>query len=287
MLRKRRWFVVGAQLSAALVIAAGCMGQDFSGSPLSLSELDHGWLVTVEPGEKFDIGLKGNAAYPDLGWQVVDFDPAVIELRDDEQVPLGDPEGVDFPVAPVSVFFFEAVALGATPLAFEFVVDGEPIDVAEYSVAVVDDACEAGLGAVANRCGLAFSYQPQDLTELDHGQAVALEPGATLELTLTANALHPESPWEVTAIDADVIGIDGPIDIPADRQRGDWGPWEPDSRHSFLPAWTFAIEGIGLGESELVLELPVGDVPLDRYVLTVAVVEDSCDTESYRSTCDQ
>ena len=279
--------MVAAQLSAAFILATGCLGQDFSDSPLSLSELDHGWLATVEPGEEFDIGLKGNAAYPDLGWEVIGFDPAVIELRGHEQVPLGEPEGVGFPVPAVSVFFFEGVALGETPVVLEFVVDGERIDVAEYSVAVVDDACDAELGAVANRCGEAFNYQPQDLTELDLGQSVVLEPGAALDLTLTANALHPEIPWEVATIDAAVIRVDGPTYVPADRQPREWGPWESDSRHSFLPAWTFTIVGIGLGESELVLELPVEGTPLDLYGLTVTVVDDACASESYRSTCDR
>lgn len=274
-------------MSAALFVVAGCLGQDFAESPLSLSELDHGWLATIEPGEEFDIGLKGNAAFPDVGWEVVEFDTSVIKLRDHGEAPLGEPEGVGFSVPSVSVFFFEGIALGETPVVFEFAVDGERIDVAEYSVAVVDDACDAGLGAVANRCGQAFSYQPQDLTEFDLGQSVVLEPGTSLDLTLTANALHPEIPWEVARIDNDVVGIDGPTFVRADRQSGEWGPWESDSRHSFLPAWTFTIVGIGLGESELMLELAGEGKPLDLYVLNVAVVEDACATESYRSTCDR
>lgn len=272
--RPRRLIAV-ALLSAVLFAATSCLGQDFVDTPLSLNELDHGWLATIEPGEEFDIGLRGNAAFPAVGWEVVEYDASVIQLSGRELAPLAEPAVADVPIPPVSVFFFEGVGPGETPLVFEFVVDGERIDIARYTVAVVDDACDADLGATANRCGRAFTYHPQHLTELDLGQSVALEPGTAIELTLTANALHPELPWEVRGFDADVIAIDGPRYVPPDRQPGEWGPWEPDSRHSFLPASTFTITGSSVGMSELVLELPVDGSPIDRYVLAVEVVDDA------------
>ena len=68
---------------------------------------------------------------------------------------------------------------------------------------------------------------------------------------------------------------------------GDWGPWEADTRHSFLPTWNLTIVGVALGESTLVLGISEDGTPVDLYELTVAVVEDACAIETRMSTCDR
>jgi hypothetical protein len=224
---------------------------------------------------------------------VSEFDSAVIELQDQQHIPpagdSADGETLDpaDPLVPFTVFSFVGVTLGESPLVFELVVDGERIDIAEFTVDVVEDACDSEVGAVANRCGRDFSFHPQDLTEWDHGGLVALEPGDELDVSLTANALHSDSPWQVIEFDPAVIDLEGPEYVAPDRSSGDWGPWEPDSRHSFLPTWDSTIVGVALGESPLVLGISADGTPVDVFELTVAVVEDACAIESRMSTCDQ
>jgi hypothetical protein len=83
----------------ALLLAAGCLGQDFLDFPLDVDELDHGWRVSIEPGEQLDVGLMGNAVYPETPWQIAGFDSAVIELQHEEhetpRPPSGDPEATE------------------------------------------------------------------------------------------------------------------------------------------------------------------------------------------------
>ena len=283
-------------LVLVLLLGAGCLGQDHLDIPLSLDEWDHGWLAVIEPEEQLDVSLTGNALYPEVPWHVSEFDSAVIELQDQQHIPPAgesadgetlDPADPADPLVPFTVFSFVGVTLGESPLVFELVVDGERIDIAEFTVDVVEDACDSEVGAVANRCGRDFSFHPQDLTEWDHGGLVALEPGDELDVSLTANALHPDSPWQVIEFDPAVIDLEGPEYVAPDRSSGDWSPWEPDSRHSFLPTWNSTIVGVALGESRLVLGISVDGTPVDGFELTVAVVEDACAIESRMSTCDQ
>jgi hypothetical protein len=87
-------------------------------------------------------------------------------------------------------------------------------------VAVVENSCETETAA-ANRCGGGFSYHPQEgLVERDHGQRVALEPGGELKVTLTANALYPDIPWQIVESDASIVAVDGPQPLGAARSQG-------------------------------------------------------------------
>ena len=280
-------------LVLALLLSAGCLGQDHLDIPLTLNEWDHGWLATIEPGEQLEVSLTGNALYPEVPWQVTEFDSAVIDLQGEQHIPpagdSADRENLDpgDPLVPFTGFSFVGMTLGESPLVFEFVVDGERIDIAKFAVEVVEDACESEVGAVANWCGRDFSFHPQDLTEWDHGGLVALEPGDELDVSLTANALHPDRPWQIIEFDSAVIGLEGPEYVAPNRSSGDWSPWEPDSRHSFLPTWNSTIVGIALGESRLVLGISVDGTPVDGFELTVVVVEDACAIETRMSTCGQ
>lgn len=269
----------------ATALAAGCLGNDFRDATLSINEFDHGWLVAIEPEEQFDVGLTGNAVYPDAPWRIVEYDPAVIALDGEDHMtprpPSGDPEGSEAEdydpgsLVSSSFFGFTGLSLGETLLRFEIVVDGEAIDVAEYRVSVVEDACDAGTPAVANRCGGdGFAYHSQVEFELAHGQELAVEPGTDTHLRLTANALHPDSPWQLVDSDPDVVAVEVKP-LGAARTRGDFSEVEAETPHSFLPAWDITIRGVALGEAPLVLEITVDGKPVDRYERTVLVVEDA------------
>ena len=241
----------------------------------------------VEPGERFDVGLANNALYPDVPLEITEFDAAVIDLESQEQArPTGlDPSSSKLPH---SIFNFSGLNVGETPLVFELWADGEQIDIAEFTIAVVDEACDAELGVHANRCGQCFQFHPRNLTELNHRWVVALEPGDELDVTLTANALYPDSPWQAVEFDPAVIDLRGPQYAPPDREPGDWSAWEPDSRHSFLATWTFTIIGAGVGETDLVFDIRTdAGRRVDLHELTFAVVEDACAAESQRSTCSE
>ena len=178
-----------------VVFFAGCLGNDFRSAPFGVEKWDSGWLLAIEPEEEFSVDLLGSSAYPGDQWSVAEFDDAVLRLTGEEheepRPPSGDPEategGEHDPGSLVthSRFVFEGVAVGETPLRFELVAGGQLIDVAEYAVVVVEDACDAGTAAVANRCGGdGFSYQPQMLHERNFGEETALEEGAFIGLEL-------------------------------------------------------------------------------------------------------
>lgn len=280
------WVAARALAGLALLSVAAC-ASDFETAALGLSESDHGWMAVVEPEEQFDVGLANNALYPDVWWELTEFDPAVIRLDSQEQDQPTDPDPSSTTLSH-TIFFFSGLDLGETPLVFELWVDGEQVDVAEFTVTVVEEACDAELGARANRCGPAFQFHPQTLTEFNHGWEVALEPGDHLDLTLAANALYPDSPWRAVDFDRAVIDLRGPEYGAPDRLPGDWSAWEPDSRHSFLATWGFTIVGAELGETRLTFDIETDDGRrVDLYELTVAVVEDACAAESQWSTCSE
>ena len=268
-----------------LVLLAGCLGSDFQDQALDIQKWDHGWVVAVEPGEAFSVNLYGNNAYPDLQWRVAEYDRALLQLDGEEhekpRAPMLDVEAAEPDVydegilVSRSVFFFTGADLGETALRFEFVVDGTTVDIAEYTIEVVEDACEARTVAVANRCGGdGFATHPQVLHERNFGEEVELDSGSSIQLVLTANALHQDEPWQVTAYDDSVISIDGPIALAPARTAGDLGTeLDADVSHSFLPASQFTVTGVAPGESLLVLEIAADGMRLDVFEMVVIVAD--------------
>jgi len=272
-------FVAVSVLAALL---AACLGNDFRDSPLGVDKWDHGWLIAIEPEEELWVDLLGNAAFPDAKWQVVEADSAVLKLESEEheepRQASGDPDATEAgeydpgSLVSRSGFGFVGVALGETPLRFELAVDGEPVDIAEFTVAVVPDSCEAATAAVANRCGGdGFTYHSQVLHEQNFGEEIALTPGEVTRLVLTANALHQEQAWQVVDYDASVISVEAPGAVEPPRRVGDFSEVSADSPHSFLPAWEFAIRGLRVGETALVLEIDVEGERIDLFRLDVIV----------------
>ena len=282
----RRLFSSLACCLGILLLTNGCLGNDFRDLPLDVDERDHGWTIAIEPEEYFEVHLQGNAAYTEASWRIVDFDPAVIAMEDQEheiaRPAAGNPEAMEpdeyDPGSPTSQsrFTFIGLSRGETPLRFEVLGNGTPVDVVEYTVTVVDDACSADTAAVANRCGGDFSYHPQEgLIEWDHGRTVPLEPGNELLITLTSNALHPDNAWQIAAFDERIITVEGPQPLGASRAPGDFSETDPFVSHSFLPAWLFTLRGVALGESPLTLEVVADGQRVDLFEINVAVVGDA------------
>lgn len=264
-----------------VLLVASCLGSDFSSARLGVEKWDTGWLLAIEPEEEFSVDLLGSSAYPGEQWSVAEFDDAVLRLNGEEyeepRPPSGDPEategGEHDPGSLVtrSGFVFEGVALGKTPLRFELVVDGQLIDIAQFAVEVVEDACDADSAAVANRCGGdGFSYQPQMLHERNYGEETALEEGASTELVLHGNEAHPDAAWAITGYDERVVTVTGPIVLDL-RNPGDFREVDIETPHSFLPAWGFTITGLAEGKTTLSLELAIDGQLLDEYETTLVV----------------
>lgn len=274
-----RWL----RLVLALLLIPGCLGSDFEDLPLGIEKWDHGWMFAVEPDEEFSVGLFGNNAYPESNWRIVDYNSEVLRLDGEAHekprppapdVEAAEPGQYDEGIRVSSSHFsFTGLDLGTSPLRFEFVVAGEPIDVAEYTVAVVADACDAGTVAAANRCGGdGFATHLQLLHELNYGEEVLLEPGASIELVLKANALYEDAPWRVVTYNDSVIAIGEGVALGPARSSGDFtSDLDDEASHSFLPSWQFTITGVAIGESELVLEIAVDDRRIDVFEMTVRV----------------
>jgi hypothetical protein len=275
---------VGGLISALALVfgvllgGAGC-ATDFEAAAVGLGREDHGWLVSIEPDEAFEVGLIGNALHPDARWKLVDHDPSVVALTHQEHEKISqDLEELTLdPRVTLTLFFFAGVELGETPLVFALEADGERIGITEYTIDVVEDSCDVEIGIVANRCGRNTGDQPQELTELSHGWLVALEPGNSIDVTLTGNPQYPRGTWRVVEFDDSVLALEGTRQVAADRVPGDWSL---ESRASFLPTWTFTLRALDLGRSRFVVDLLVGERRVDVYSLTLDVVDDACSVPS-------
>jgi hypothetical protein len=268
-----------------LLILTGC-GNDFEDAPVSLERADHGWLVSIEPDEVFDVGLVGNALFPDQRWRLVEVDDTVVALENQEHEKLrqdiedltGDER------ATITMFFFRGLEIGDTPLRFELENDeGDVIAITEFTMAVVEDSCAADDGLVANRCGGSAVDQPQGLTELDHGWLVALEPGDTIDVTLMGNPQFPDGAWGIAHLDAAVVDVADPALRVADRVPGDWSR---AGVASFLSRSTFPVTAIDVGRSRVEFHFEADGETIDIYSVTFDVVDDACAVASNQSTCD-
>jgi len=287
------------RMAAVVIIFAGlltaCLGQDFLNAPLELDGFDHGWLVNVEPDEEFAVSLVANPLYPDLQWQLADFDPPLLELGGTEHITTNCQPTEENPCPPGfekepflahSVFQFTGSMLGESPLSFELTVDGELVGICEYTIRVVEDACEGDIGIAANRCGLGDrDWDPGPggrdwdiaVAVFEHGTRQTLGVGQTIGVVLPANAMHPEAPWQVAGIDPTVLSQKTTAQDPT-RTPGDWDTSDRDKPWLILPMWSLTFEAEGIGESPLVLEVVVGGERVALFEVTVNVVEDAPDT---------
>lgn len=281
MLRgRRRWksWIVGMSVAGG-VAAAGCLGSDYLSQPASLSEWDHGWRVAIDSDERLDVGLRENPSYPGAEWQIVEVDASALQLEESFRAP--SPYDSERPddrqsLLSTSVFTFTGADTGESPLVFEIRVGDERVDLAEFAVAVVEDACAADLGLTAPRCGDDHldNQGLRGLTEWDHGWSVPIESGEDLTVTLTANAVYPDVPWQITEYDPSVVEVQdgGPGDV---RAAGDWDLSDPEKPESFLPISEFLVTAVGSGESPLVFEVRAGDRQVEVVEYTAVVADDA------------
>lgn len=109
---------------------------------------------------------------------------------------------------------------------------------------------------------------------MDHyGMKAQVEPDEPFEVGLDGNGAYPDAEWRIVEMDSEVIELRDTLYIPA-RSEGDWYSNAPGR---FLPFTIHWFTGGTLGESQLVLEADVDGQVVDRYEVTIAVVEDACD----------
>jgi hypothetical protein len=263
---------VRAVAASACLLLTACLGADYTSLSASVSEWDHGWQVTVEPDEAFDVMLRSSRLEPAAEWTVTTMDPAVVELVD-EGVEGPSPEEPDR--WPIWLFRFRAVALGEAALEFEETADGVVVTRVAYTVAAVEDACAAGQGVTAGRC-----WDPPDpmagpnrgWTEWDHGRAVQVGLADPIALTLTGSALHPDAQWRVASVDSAVLDV-GAGEVLEVRTPGDFDNRDTSKPSSFLPVWRFSVTGIALGTSTLALEAVAEGERVDVAEFSVTVQE--------------
>lgn len=281
-LRERLWRrVAAAVLLVAGLLLSACLGQDFRDAPLELERLDHGWRVNVEPTEEFSVGLVANPLYLDVPWQLADFDATVVEFAGSEHITAPCTPTQENPCpesalqesfVPHTIFRFTGVTAGESRLSFELEADGQVVDVCEYTISVVEDACEGDVGIAANRCGLGARNPNLEVGIYEHGGQLTIEPGETFVVTLGANAMYPDAPWQVGEIDPSVLTLQGIGQDPA-RSPGDWDTSDRDKPWHFLPLWRLTFEGVDPGESSLVVEAVADGARVEVFEITVSVGE--------------
>lgn len=288
------------------IVSAACLGEDWKSSPVGASEQEHGWLLQVEPDEEFDVLVIANTVHPDLPWVISEYDPAIItptgsdvdaNIRTWGDWDMSSPEEDPQFFIPMQMFNFAGAAVGQTPLVLEVRNGDELVEVLEITVSVVDDACATDSGLKASRCG----HDPRDeelpegvegygegfgvFEELDHGWLINMEPGDTVLVRLSANAVHPDTPWRVAELDPAVIQIRDTQQDTDVRVPGDWDTSDAGKPPSFLATTSFTVVAVDYGRSPLVLEVVDEGERVDVYELTVAVVADACATDTGLNPC--
>ena len=127
------------------LLLVGCES-DYARRDLDLGWDQYGMMALVEPDEPFEVGLRGNGAYLDAVWQIVEMDSEVIGLRDTEYIPARQ-EGDWYSHAeggflPYTIHWFIGRALGESQLVLEIHVDGQVVDRYKVTISVVEDACD-------------------------------------------------------------------------------------------------------------------------------------------------
>jgi len=279
--RRRRPFLPVIWLGTLGLLLTGCLGQDYKNLNLIIDDTDHGWLVVVESEEEFEINLWDNPVYPDAGWRPVDFDPTVIEMVDSFHIshPAGNPAdlpeeeraGVPEDQVGHSVYIFSGTTGGESQLAFELDADGRQLNVAEFMVAVVEDASDGATGLAAPRCQ---REDPGDEPEpVPPGpQTLHARPGDQLTVLLAANALHPATLWDAVASDSSVVELAGTQHIDA-RTPGNWDTTDSSESGSFLPTSQFTFTAIAVGESLLQFEIVSAGTQVGVFEVIVVVEE--------------
>jgi hypothetical protein len=127
-------------------LVANRCGRTVVEQPQALTEIEHGWLVALEPGEQIDVVLTGNALYPDGAWQLDEADNSAISVADPINRPAdrtpGDWDSTsDASFLPTWTFAVTATDQGRARAEFSFHAENRLIDVYSVTFDVVQDAC--------------------------------------------------------------------------------------------------------------------------------------------------
>jgi hypothetical protein len=258
-------------LALPCLLITGCLGQDYKSVELTMTEGDHGWLAVIEPDEQFSVAFRENPQYPGVEWTVAEIDSSVIEVVGEFAETPEDVPGED---RTLTIWGFELLgtALGESPLTFELAADGRTVDIAEFTIAVVADACAGEEGITAPRCRRQRQGYAVESCEWEHGRVMTTQPDETVGLMLTANAPHPDAPWELVAYDASVIELTGSRQLDT-RTPGDWDTSDPTEPDSFLPIQEFTFTALKPGESSLRFEMKLDGETIEFCERTVVVGE--------------
>jgi hypothetical protein len=282
-MRTHRPALLVLSLGVLSSLAGACLGQDYKDIELQLWNGDHGWMATVEPDERFGVTLWENPAYPEAPWTLIEHQPAHVTLEGStvDPYPFGNPaempederEGVPTEQPAVWIFSFAGRELGESTLAFELLAEGQAIDRAEFTIAVVEDACDGDVGLAAPRC----RREPHRVgqygwTEREHGQRIDLSPGADELVGLVSNSLYPDAAWQVLADDSAAVEV-ATLGATQSRASGDWDTAGDGKPALFLPIHEFSLTGRSPGESSVAFELVADGRRIGLCEFTVAVAE--------------
>lgn len=129
-------------------------------------------------------------------------------------------------------------------------------------------------GATLAGCLLQSDSVREDLRldESHFGMKAQVEPDEPFSIDLLGNGAYPDIEWTVVESDAAQVRLEEVEIVPA-RPRG---VWHGEYEGPFLPVNVHRFTAVGIGESLLVLEVRTNQTTVDRYEVTISVVEDAC-----------
>jgi len=137
-----------------------------------------------------------------------------------------------------------------------------------WPVAVLLVVCGVLFGA----CQSDSVYFDLSLDEEHFGFKAQVESAEPFEIDLFGNGAYPDAEWVIVELDENLVHLVEVERIPA-RPAGAWvGEYEGP----FLPVTVHRFTAGSLGESLLALEVLVDGQTVDRYEVTISVVEDAC-----------
>ena len=121
-------------------------------------------------------------------------------------------------------------------------------------------------------CQSDYERQSLDLDKSHFEMRAQVEPGETFEIGLLGNRAYPDADWSIIEIQSDLVQLEDVEIIPSRPE----GAWVGEYEGMFLPVTIHRFEARALGESLLALEVRHDGQAVDRYEVTISVVEDAC-----------
>jgi len=127
-------------------------------------------------------------------------------------------------------------------------------------------------GILVGACQSDSVYEDLDLDESHFGMKAQVEPGEPFEIGLLGNGAYPDAEWAIVEVDTELVQLQGIEVIPARPE----GAWLGEYEGPFLPVTIHRFTAGAFGESLLALEVQADGQTVDRYEVTISVVEDAC-----------